>query len=205
MNVKTSKSHPGFSLFFPVWLCFNATARLCSEWGLWDGLGLGDWEIVRNSRGMYLVLWLSGPYQYPFLGLGFISIFWTCAWFCWCKYFPACIHHLSLSAWSRCILVDELRAELSSASAHMCWKLCGRLASNLFCHSWLSQQSLHCLFPKMHWTCHIPEGRNEMKACFPAFGTKVAFSHPLDITIETNSLHHSLLHKIVRDLSCIYP
>lgn len=125
--MKTSKSHSGFSLFFPVWLCFNATARLCSEWGLWGGLGLGAWEIVRNSRGMYLVLWLFGPYQYPFLGLGFISIFWTCTWFCWCKYFPACIHHLSLSAWSRSILVDELRAELSSASAHMCWKLCGRL------------------------------------------------------------------------------
>ena len=53
--------------------------------------------------------------------------FWTHTGFSWCKYFPACIHHLSLFARSCSILVNELRAELSSASAHMCWKLCGRL------------------------------------------------------------------------------
>jgi len=38
-----------------------------------------------------------------------------------------------------------------------------------------------------------------MKDCLPALGTKLAFSHPLDITIETNSLHHRLLREIVRD------
>jgi len=38
-----------------------------------------------------------------------------------------------------------------------------------------------------------------MKACLPALGTKMAFSHPLDMTNETDSLHHRLLHKTIAD------
>lgn len=38
-----------------------------------------------------------------------------------------------------------------------------------------------------------------MKACLPALGTKMAFSHPLDITNETNGLHHRLLHNTIAD------
>lgn len=38
-----------------------------------------------------------------------------------------------------------------------------------------------------------------MKACLLALGTKMAFSHALDITNETNGLHYSLLHKTTAD------
>lgn len=38
-----------------------------------------------------------------------------------------------------------------------------------------------------------------MKVCLPALGTKMAFSHPLDITSETNGLHHRLFHKTIAD------
>ena len=38
-----------------------------------------------------------------------------------------------------------------------------------------------------------------MKFCLPALGTKMAFSHPLDITNETNGLHHRLLRETTAD------
>lgn len=38
-----------------------------------------------------------------------------------------------------------------------------------------------------------------MKACLLALGTKMAFSHALDITNETNGLHYRLLHKTTAD------
>lgn len=34
-----------------------------------------------------------------------------------------------------------------------------------------------------------------MKACLPLLGTKVAFSHPVGITSETNGLYQRFLHR----------
>lgn len=109
----------------PVWLHFHATARLC-----WGGLGFVGWDLVSPNQKLQrdisraLTLW---PLPLPiFTSSFFFFLFWTCTFFSRCKYFPACVHRLSLFAWSCSILVDELRAKQSSASAHMRWKLCGR-------------------------------------------------------------------------------
>lgn len=100
----------------PLWLHFHATARLCLEWGLWGSLGFVERDL-ETPEG----------YLYDFDSLAFIStffFFWTWTCFSWCKYFSAFIYHLSL--FHGHVLFWWMSKELSSASAHMCWKLCGR-------------------------------------------------------------------------------
>lgn len=208
MSVNTSKSHPRIPLF-PVWFHFRTTARLCSECGLWGGLDFVRWFLVRNSKGVSLGLGLFGLCQNSFLLCWLaVGFFWTPTCFSWCcKYFPAFIHHLSLFAWSCSILVDELRAELSSASTYVL-EVVWETAPNLFCLSWLFQQSLRRLFPEMRSIFHVPGRRNQIKAWLPALGTKMAFSHPLDFTSDTDGLHPRVLHEITAgrggSLSCIH-
>lgn len=175
MSANTSKAHPRIS-FFPLWFHFHITARLCSGF-----CGVSPSQKLQRDISRALALWPLPEFIFTLL-VG-CWVFWTPTCFSWCcKYFPAFIHHLSMFARSCSILVDELRAELSSASTYVL-QVVWETAPNLFCLSWLFQQSLCRLFPEMHSIFHVPGRRNQNKAWLPALGTKMAFSHPLDITM----------------------
>lgn len=177
-------------------------------WALgWPGFcGVSPFQKLQRDISRDLALWPLLEFIFTLLvGCWF---FWTPTGFSWCcKYFPAFIHHLSLFARSCSILVDELRAELSSASTYVL-EVVWETAPNLFCLSWPFQQSLRRLFPEMRSSFHIPGRRNLIKAWLAALGTKMAFSHPPDITSDTDGLHPRLLHEITAgrggSLSCLH-
>lgn len=174
------------------------------EWPGFCGVSLS--QKLQRDISRALALWPLPELIFPLLVGRWV--FWTPTCFSWCcKYFPAFIHHLSLFARSCSILVDELRAELSSASTYVL-EVVWETAPNLFCLSQLFQQSLCRLFPEMRSAFPVPGRRNQIKAWLPTLGTKMALSHPLDITSDTDGLHPRLLHEITAgrgsSLSCIH-
>lgn len=166
MNVKTSKAHPRFSFFFPVWLRFHAAVSLCSEWGLWGGLCCREWELVWNSRGMSRGLWLLCLCQHQLLGLGFyFSFFNTFLGFLGVN--TAFVHPSPELVCMVPFYSDGwVKSELSSASAHMCWKLCGRLLPICFAIPGYSSNLCTVCFPRCAEPDTFQEEASKWKTVF---------------------------------------
>lgn len=146
--------------FCPLWSHFHATDRLCSEWALWGSLGFVERDLVRNSRGISLRLWLFGLYQY----LPLFFFFWTWTCFSLCKYFSAYIHHLSL--FHGHVLFWWMSKELSSASAHVRWKLCGRSLPICFAIPGYSSNLCTVCSPRCSESSKFQEERAKWKSVF---------------------------------------
>lgn len=145
-------------ILLPSVVTFPCYCQVVLWVGLWGGLCCREWGLVRNSRGINRGLCLLPlPAQTFRFGILFFIFFNT-----FLVFFGVNISSVHPTPERVCMVTFysggwvKSRAELCQCTyvLEAVWEV----ASNLFCHSWLFQQSLHRLFPKMRWTCHVPGG-----------------------------------------------